>query len=216
MKILTINSPIRTAAFLAVPLLAVIIASTALSAQVNSDEPLTGAEIGLQQIQSEIAYLREKGILDSDPVLQTLVADEARLVQLSAMPPPPPPDPAEVDRLLNLPPSAPDWDQGEVPCEGLDESAVNTLGIDLQGLFLRCAVVPRADGSALTVFLTGDGWAIATRTAWASIGGTVQYARVEIPTIEDFASSQIELVGEELHVVGKGGVLTIPTNGWLT
>jgi len=176
---------------------------------------MTGPEAGLTLVEAEIEHLQAKRISEDDLAMQTLLELKTDLQELADGPALPEPDPAEVDRLLNLAPSEPSWDHGEVPCEGgSDRHALESLGVVFEGVTLRCAVVPRQDGSALMVFVSDEGWAMARKAEWASIGGSAEYALVDIPVIADLSSVSIELVGEDLQLEGADGLVVLETDDW--
>lgn len=171
-------------------------------------EPTTGPETGLRSVEGELSVMRANGMAEDDPVIQTLVAERALLLELAKAPPPPPPDPEVVASILNTPPSPASYDSGEVPCEG----GLGTPNVDWTSP-VRCFVVPRADGTALEIWLTQRGRAFVMHGSWS---GAIkpETAEFSIPLIANLDSVKIVLDGEVLRIKGAGPEVAIGTDGW--
>lgn len=174
----------------------------ALAERVDAESlPSTGPEQGLMSVNEEIAYLRAGGMSDDDAVIQNLLELKNQLEAMAVQPVVPNPTPGDVIRSDGTP-TPPSWDRGEVPCEGSVtlRQAMSKLKIDFDGLTVRCAVVPLADGSALQLWLTDNEWALVFRFTWAASLGEAKYFQAPIPAIKDLSTASIVVVDQELRV----------------
>ncbi|HZD22654.1 MAG TPA: hypothetical protein VE569_04540 [Acidimicrobiia bacterium] len=172
----------------------------------------TGPETGLSMIDNEIALMEQRGVSPDDEVMRSLLEERARLEKLATEPPPPPPDPAEVSRLLAIEPSPPQWDSGEIECEG----SLATKEAEFTKP-PRCVAVPRPNGDLLTAYLTDEGWAFVTVQVYGgSEPGRIDIGREDIPVIKDLQSARLELVDEQIMVVTNEDQIKIETRLWLS
>lgn len=78
--------------------------------------PESAVEKSVRLTQEEIDFLLAQGAQPDD--VRALEAERDELMTQLDDPPPRLPDPGEVQRILMHTPSEPDWDSGEIQCEG--------------------------------------------------------------------------------------------------
>jgi len=171
--------------------------------------PESAVEKSVRLTQEEIDFLLAKGAQPDDEGVRALEAERDELMTQLDDPPPRLPDPGEVQRILMHTPSEPDWDSGEIQCEG----SLALRDIEFESA-PRCVAVPRSNGNLLTVYLTAESRAVALHQTAGGRDGGVRVDSFNIPRLDDLKEPTIDVDGDLVVLTYDVGAVTIDTSAW--